>query len=91
MFLSIHDYEVGTYAEIASLLWNSLSSLETELSKIFKLFETQIFSNFVNNTMFWVIKFEWSSDFQHNWNIWLGFPKDAPFRASVRLSTQKEI
>ena len=37
-----------------------------ELSKIFRLFETQILSNFVNNTMFWVIKFEWSSDFQHN-------------------------
>lgn len=45
----------------------------------------QILSNFVNNTMFWVIKFEWSSDFQYNWNIWLGFPKDAPFRASVKM------
>ena len=51
----------------------------------------QILSNFVNNTMFWVIKFEWSSDFQYNWNISLRFPNDAPFRASVKLSTQKEI
>ena len=60
MFLSIHDYEVGTYAEIASLLSlsYSLSNLETELSKIFRLFGMQILSNFVNNTMFWVIKFE---------------------------------